>query len=203
MAEPQTPDETDEAQAAPSQEQEAPSAETPAVTPPEDSKSFPEEYVKELRSESAGYRKRAQEAETKLKEYEQAQMSELEKAQTIATEAAERASQLENQLQAERVRNAVVLTATEMSFLDPSDALNLIDLQTLNFDEETGRPSTKSVKGALERLANAKPYLVGSKQPGSADGGARGEPGELTREEKIAGYGEQIQQRFGGVPIPR
>lgn len=186
---------------APQQEPEAPPA--PQATT-EEAKSFSEDYVKELRGESASYRKRAQEAEARLKEIEQAQMSELEKAQTVAKESVDRITALEALLHNERTRNAVVLAATELNFRDPADALNLIDLDSLTYDEETGKPSTKSVSGALGRLASAKPYLVGTPSPGTADGGAGRDTdsGELTDEQRMAQYEKDIQTRYGTVPSP-
>lgn len=47
-----------------------------------ETKTFDESYVKELRAENAKHRKEAQEAKAKAQEYEDAQKSELEKAQS-------------------------------------------------------------------------------------------------------------------------
>ncbi len=140
--------------------------EPPKEPDPKEVKQFDEAYVKDLRVESAKYRKRAQDAEGKLKEHDQSQMGELEKAQSIAADSEKRVEQLTNLLTAERTRNAVTLEATKLKFRDPSDALAMIDVSELNFDEETGRPTTKSVKGALERLVKEKAYLVGDDNQG-------------------------------------
>jgi hypothetical protein len=175
---------------------------TPEVTEP---KVFDEKYVQDLRSESAKYRRRAQEAEAKVKEHDEAQMSELEKAQTQATESQKEIEGLRNLLSAERTRNAVTLEATNMKFQDPADALAMIDVSELNIDDETGKPTTKSVQGALNRLVKDKPYLVGQvsePDPGTADGGATGTAGDLTRDQKIAQYEKDLQERYGSVPMP-
>lgn len=75
MSEEDTP--AQEAETAPVETQgeaEAPEAEA-------DAKQFDESYVKKLRAEAAKYRTEAQEAKAKAQEYEDAQKSELEKAQ--------------------------------------------------------------------------------------------------------------------------
>jgi len=183
-------------------------SETPAVVETEteietksEAKSFDEGYVKDLRTESAKYRKRAQEAEAKIKEFEQEGMDELEKAQTVAKDATEKVGLLERQLNSERTRNAVTLAAAEMNFRDASDALSMIDTEALTYDDDTGRPTDKSIKGALKSLANQKPYLVDTGS-GTADGGARGGAGELTEDQKVAGYEKKLQERYGSIPMP-
>lgn len=166
-------------------------------------KTFDQAYVDSLRSENAGYRKRAQTAEEQVKKHDQDQMSELEKAQSIATDAEAKVEGLENLLAGERTRNTVTLEATKMDFQDPADALSLLDVTDLNFDEETKRPSTKSVQGALKTLVKDKPYLLKEVQkPGSADGGASGGAGDLTEEEKIAAHEKVLQEQYGSVPLP-
>ena len=169
-------------------------------------KTFDETYVNDLRSENAKYRKRAQAAEDKNKEHDQAQMGELEKAQAKQADAEKQTAQVVNLLTAERQRNAVTLEATRMNFRDASDALAMIDVDDLNSDEETGRPTTKSVQGALTKLVKAKPYLVDSGEPthGSADGGASDEgTGDLTREQKVAAHEKTLQDTYGTVDAPR
>jgi hypothetical protein len=86
--------------------QEAPPAEgatpdaTPTVeTPPkEEPKAFDAEYVKTLRGENAQWRIKAQQAEERAQELEDAQKSELEKAQTKAQREAERAAEAQAKL---------------------------------------------------------------------------------------------------------
>jgi membrane protein involved in colicin uptake len=201
------PDETTEVQPESQSELEALSTEeteptTETETP--EVKVFDEDYVKELRAESAKYRKRAQEAEAKVSEFDKAQMSEIEKAQAETAEAKADAEKTANLLSAERLRNAVTLEATRMNFRDPGDALAMLNVDDLNYDEETGKPSTKSVQGALQRLVKDKPYLIESATPtpGTADGGARGGTGELTQEQKIAQYEKELQEKYGTVPTP-
>ncbi len=197
------PDEPVETPEGSQPEPEAQPTEKPKTETSPEVETFSKEYVQELRSESAKYRTRAQKAEEQNKAHDQEQLSEIEKAQAIATEATAKVTGLENLLTAERTRNAVTLQATRMDFRDPGDALSLIDVSGLSFDEETGKPTTKSVKGSLETLVKDKPYLVkdSEQSPGSADGGAGGGSGQLTEEEKIAAHEEALQYRYGSVRI--
>ena len=203
------PDESVESQEETTVEPEALGTETETTSietkASETVESFDRGYVEDIRSESAKYRKRAQAAEEKLKEHDQAQMGELEKAQAKLVDSEKNFSQVTNLLTAERQRNAVTLEATRMNFRDAGDALAMIDVDDLNTDEETGRPTTKSVQGALNKLVKAKPYLVDGGEPthGSADGGASDEgTGDLTREQKVAAHEKTLQEQYGTVNAP-
>lgn len=61
-------------------------AETEAQEAPAEEKTFDESYVKKLRAEAAKHRKEAAEAKAKAQEYEDAQKSELERAQDKLTQ---------------------------------------------------------------------------------------------------------------------
>lgn len=206
----ETPEVSDEAQAELDAQKKTEEEEAAAKVKAEEeakgkteANTFDQSYVDSIRSESAKYRKRAQDAEEQVKKHDHEQMSELEKAQSEATDAVAKVEGLENLLAGERTRNAVTLEATKMSFQDPADALSLIDVNDLNIDDETKRPTSKSVQGALKTLVKDKPYLVKEAgKPGSADGGAGGGAGELTEEEKIAAHEKELQERYGSVPLP-
>jgi len=75
-------------------------ATTPEPTEPQGSepKVFDAAYVSRLRSEAAAHRREAQEAKTRVEEYENAQRSELEKAQAKTTKAEQRAAEFEAKL---------------------------------------------------------------------------------------------------------
>ena len=77
MSEEDTPAQEAETTAASNEPEQAEAPEAEAQEP----KQFDEAYVKKLRSEAAKYRTEAQEAKAKAQEYEDAQKSELEKAQ--------------------------------------------------------------------------------------------------------------------------
>lgn len=79
---------------------EAPATASPATG---GAKTFPEEYVKELRSEAAKHRKAAVEAQARLQEREDAEKSELER----ATAKLERAEKAQAEAEARLVRYEV------------------------------------------------------------------------------------------------
>lgn len=120
----------------------------------------------------------------KFDEVEQQQKTELERAQ-------ERAAALERDLadataarQDSLLRAAVISEAAKRNVHDPDAALALVDRSLLEFGED-GTPS--NIADAMDSLLKAKPYLVGGGVTrGSADLGARGEPGskgQLSRDQ--------------------
>lgn len=125
---------------------------------------FDAEYVKGLRKEAASHRTRVRELEAKLKEHEDAKLSETEKLQ-------KRVAELEAQAQAhgeERLRYEVMLAAEKLGIVDSDAAYRLLDRDSL----EDGK-----VEEALRKLAAAKPYLVSRSSGGSPTNPARSTTG--------------------------
>lgn len=115
---------------------------------------------------------------TEFDKIQQAQMSELEKANQKAASEEKLRLEREADLRTERTRNAVMAVASELKFVNPGVAHKLIDTSNLEYDDE-GRPKSESVKQQLEALAKSDPYLVGQIKPrGDAGGGPRGGAGE-------------------------
>jgi hypothetical protein len=141
------------AQEAPPAEGATPDAPAPtADAPPQgEPKAFDAEYVKTLRGENAQWRIKAQQAEERAQELEDAQKSELEKAQTKAQREAERAAEA----QAKLLRFEV---AAEKQV--PAEALDLL---------------TGTTRDELEAKADKLLELVKSKAQAAQDfdGGAR------------------------------
>jgi len=143
-------------------------AETPPPAP-EQSKTFSQEYVHELREEAKGYRVKLSETETALQELqawreeqERAKLSESERFQLEYQETQER-------LQAEAARAAeyqlqyeVALRAGRMGIQDPQDAVRLLDWDALEFNE-TG--DVTNMDTVLTELVRSKPYLKGAVPP--------------------------------------
>ena len=174
--------------------------------------SFNAEYVKSLRKESGSYRVAAKESDTKVKILEdelaklkQAEMNDLEKAQTnLETEtkahadAKARADAAEKNLLNERVRNALISAAVEANFQDPEDATTMISQDEIVDDD--GEISAKAVKAKLKALVDKKPYLVKTSAIGSGDGGAGRSPTDETDpEKKVAAYRKQMIEHGGRV----
>lgn len=157
------------------------------------------DYVKDLRKESAKYRLKAKELEEKLREYEERDLSELEKLKKRAEEAEQQAMSLKSSIEQREVRYALTLEATRMNFHDPADAFNNVNVADLDFDED-GTPTRKSVQKALKTLAEQKPYLVKETVAGSADGGARG-AGPASFDSRVAEEEKALIER-GYIPAP-
>lgn len=155
-------------------------------------KMYSEEYVKQLRAENAKYRTEKKELESKVSEFEKAQMSELERAQAERKEAAERAEKLEAELRTERISNAIRAAASEKNFHDPEDAVAQIAADKVKIDDD-GRPDPKSVKALVNSLAESKPHLVKGTSPGSGDGGAHG--GGVQQNERMAAVQKEFEQK--------
>lgn len=135
--------------------------------------SFSREYVEKLRRENADYRTKYQAAESKLTEQERAKMDAKDRAELERDEAKKSAEKLQNDLRMERIRNAVILEASDKNFHDTEDAVRLIDLTDIKVNDD-GSADKRSVKAAVEALAKEKKHLVKGSNPGSGDGGSRG-----------------------------
>lgn len=119
------------------------------------------EYVKKLRAEAAQYRTRLRELEAKVREDENAKLTEQERLQRRLAELEIAAAEKERILQERTVEYETKLKAASMGIVDPDAAWRLLDLAELEFDE-TGRPS--NLEAALQKLIKAKPYLVQTSQ---------------------------------------
>lgn len=170
----------------------------PVMAPPADGKTYTQAEVDKFVEESKRYRKRAQDAEKKVTEFERTQMTDKERAEAKEKEATTRAERAEAELAQLRVERAVETEATSQNFTNPSDVMAFLDIKALKLDDD-GKPDTNSLKAAVKRVATEKPYLIkGATVPGSADGGARG--GHQVK--KSDEYDKEYQDR-GMVPMSR
>lgn len=111
------------------------------------------------------------EAMTKLKEFEDAKLSDTDKLTKRNTELETRTATLEREIQELRVGIAVAKVAQDAGALYPDAVVNLIDLSTLEFEAD-GKP--KNADKIVEALKVKYPAMFGQAGPGSADAGARG-----------------------------
>lgn len=112
-------------------------AEKPKVEP----ESFDKEYVKSIREEAADWRTklRAKEAEheaalAKLKEYEDAKLTESEKAARDFEEAKSRASNMENLAREASLKYELAIAAREEGISDVKAAVKLADRELIEYD---------------------------------------------------------------------
>jgi hypothetical protein len=133
--------------------------------------------LKKANGESAERRKRLAELERAEKVRKDAELSETDRLKRDDAEKAQRLEKAEADLRQARVEHAVEMTALAMDFIDPDDAMRPEVLAAVELDED-GKVIRKSVKAALEKLAKAKPHLVG--QPAGDGPDADGSPPRRT-----------------------
>jgi hypothetical protein len=180
----------------------APQASDPPTNSGEGS-SDDDEYNARLKKESAGYRKRAQAAEAKLKELDEAKLSEAEKTAAKLDELSSSNTTLNAALREERINVALLSVAYELRFKDVNDVRGQVNFDDLEIGED-GRPDMKSLRDQLKKVAKAKPYLIDAPVIGSGDGGPTGDPVTPTDEhdETRKKYVEKFE-REGMVRIPQ
>jgi hypothetical protein len=128
--------------------------------------------LEEARREASEERRKRQEVEAKLKEHEDAKLSESERLTNLAATNERNRLLAEQELHAERLARAIEREAGKFGFIDPEDAVMVIDRAAIKVDD-SGKPDADSLDKALKALAAAKPHLVGARSTGSGDGGAR------------------------------
>lgn len=128
-------------------------------TPPAQGKTYPESYVRQLRRETAGYRTRLAEVETRLQEFDDRDKTEGEKLSKRLAESEHRATDAESRL----IRYEVA-------------AEHGLDMSATNFLTGTTREEIEASAEALATLLKDK----GQGAPPSFDGGAR-EPAPETK----------------------
>lgn len=118
-------------------------------------------------------RQRAQAAEAKVAEYENAGKSAQEKAEQQAAEALKRAEAAEARLREVTVGQAVTSVASDLGFHKPGLAGQLVDLSKFETDDE-GKVDRKAVQAALEDVLKEHPYLAGRRTADSGKGSQGG-----------------------------
>jgi hypothetical protein len=127
---------------------------------------FDAAYVKKLRAEAAAHRKEAAEAKAKLKQREDAELSELEKAQKERDEAKATADTANAKVRDALLKATATAEAVKLNIIDPELALLAIrDKVTFSDD---GEP--ENVTDVLAQLVKDKPHLVGEKSTPGAGG---------------------------------
>jgi len=130
-------------------------------------------WVRDLRAENASWRTKLRETEAdlnttreKLTEYQQRDMTELQKAQATAQQLEQSLTTTQQQLRTVQVQSA----SYELGIVDPDIAEKLIDWDAVK--------NGKSVKEALAEIVEQKPYLKGTgQQGGTGTGGGTSEGG--------------------------
>jgi len=149
-----------------------------------------EKMAKELGFENADALKEAAKAK---KEADEAAKSELEKEKARA-EQAEKEKKAALEAANTRLINAEIkVFAAQAGFVDPADAVALVDRSSLEVDD---KGNVNGAKEAVDALAKAKPHLVGTGKPG----GSPGNPGNPGRQDggdgnKGGDFGKKLAEK--------
>lgn len=126
--------------------------------------SFDREYVEGLRGEAAKYRTKLRDTQqevesltSKLKKFEDAQKSELERLTEEKAELERRAIDLEREMTESAIQADIKIQAAKLNIIDPEAAVVLIDRNDITYDEG----KVTGVDKALKKLLKEKPYLTG------------------------------------------
>jgi hypothetical protein len=131
--------------------------------------------IKTLRGfekESSDLKRQVAERDAELKKFKDAQLTDAERLQKLASENESKATAAMAELQQERLGRSIERVAAKMGFVDPEDAFRLIDGSDIDLDD-AGRPKPASVEKAMKALAEKKPHLLARRPPPSVDGGGR------------------------------
>jgi hypothetical protein len=126
--------------------------------------------LKRANRESAERRKKLDALEEAEKKRKEAELTEAQKWEAKAKEYEAKLSRYESEMQAGRLRLAVVTAAATLNFISTDEAYKLADLKLVTFGDD-GEPDKDAVKVALDALAKKSPYLLKG-QPKPADIGA-------------------------------
>lgn len=123
--------------------------------------------AREARAAARAAEERAAAAEARLKEKDEADLSELERAQNRATEAEAAAESARQTARSTALRYEVAVATNKLNFHDADTAFRLLDESAVQWDEASGTPT--NVEALLKALAKERPFLVKSKAEGGVD----------------------------------
>lgn len=128
----------------------------------------PEEYEALHRRMQAADR-RASDLQSKVKEFEDKDKTELQKAEGERDSERDRANAAEEALRGERIANAFLASNT-VTWHDPSDALAMLRSRYMDGVEIDDKGQVTGIKKAIEKMAKEKKYLVNSGSGASSTG---------------------------------
>lgn len=128
--------------------------------------------ARKLRSEASSLRRRLKELEDREAAAEAAKLTEQERLTRANADLAARIAEQDSTLSEMRIASSVTTAAAKLGFVDPADALRMLDRASIQFGED-GSPV--DIEKQLAAIATAKPYLVAKRAVGSFDSG-RGAP---------------------------
>ena len=175
-------------------DEQAQGAQTEDPTPDGQEPEAPEIDVEAMRKELAEARREAAKYRTNLRKYEQEQQAKANESLTaeerykveLAT-LQQRLASAEQAAQDRLVRSSIVTAAAKAGFVDPDDAVALVDRGALEISEDG---AVAGVDDAIRAIAKAKPYLVRPKttnSPAAPAGGPQAPTDAQLRAELFGG----------------
>lgn len=152
-----------------------------------------EAMLQSVRAENAKHRTENADLKAFKEKTEAERLSESEKLQKAAKDAADRATELENSLKQTRTQNAVERAARKLNIVDEEAAFALLDKSKIEYDA-AGNPA--NVDNLLEALVKAKPWLVGSEDGGGTPPSNPARTGGLT----IEAIKKMTKQQIAALP---
>ena len=151
------------------------------------------------RSEAAKYRKAAQAAAEAEEQRKREEMSEVERLKADMAKIQAQAQEAEARAQRAMIRAAVVRAAN--GFNDPSDAIALLDLDSMEADEQG---KITGLEEAIAKLLKEKPYLAKSNKSLAATNPAAEKQAETYDQFRAKVRGRAVDYMFagGGVVVP-
>jgi hypothetical protein len=129
---------------------------------------FDADYVKELRQENAGWRTKLRDTESqvealnaKLKKFEDANKSELERITEEKALLERERDELRNGMEKTAVDTAILIAANREKFIDPNDVAALIDRSEIAVMDG----KVTGIDKAVKKLIKEKPHLVKGEEP--------------------------------------
>lgn len=140
--------------------------------------------------------KEAEKALAALKDRDDADKSELQKALDRVKELEESSAKAEAAARRDAIDAAASRAAVKLNFVDPDDAQRFLDPAVIEFDD-AGRPI--NVDKLLADVAKTKPHLIAKARTPDAGQGERGRSATLTTDEIRRMTPEQINARWDEV----
>jgi hypothetical protein len=137
--------------------------------------------------EAQTLRTRATTAEAKVKEYDTANMTELQKAQARVKELEEQSGTATTQV----LNGKIIAAAAKAGFTDPNDAVALINRDELADDHG-------NIEDLLKKVLKDKPYLKGSVKTTTPAGGG-GNPADQVTEAETKQKVEKATSQFSTI----
>lgn len=132
--------------------------------------------LKTANKEAADRRKKLEEIESNEAKRKESELTEVQKAAKRAEEAEASLKQTKDRYRTNAIRNEIKLYAQNAGFVDTQDAIALVDMSGVDFDEANDKVT--GAKEAIDALAKAKPHLLKADKPqapniNSNSGGAK------------------------------